>query len=64
MYAATTAALHSLMSSTLPFKKNGESSTYEDQRMEMQIVGTDSLHGQWGPGPIPKLTPFTYWNRK
>jgi hypothetical protein len=23
----------------------------------------DVFDGQWGSGPIPKLTPFTYWNR-
>jgi hypothetical protein len=23
----------------------------------------DVYNGQWGPGPIPKLIPFKYWNR-
>ena len=64
MHAAAIAALHSLMCSTLPFKEKKESSTKEDQRMQMQVVGTDSFHGQWDPEPIPKVTPFTYWNRK
>ena len=64
MQAAASAALHSLMSSTLPFQKKGKSRSYEDQRMQLQTVSTGSFHGQWGPGPIPKLTPFTYWNRK
>ena len=63
MQATATVALHSLMSSTLPFQKEGESSSYEDQCMQMQTVGMGSLHGQWCLGPIPKLTPFTYQNR-
>ena len=64
MQALATATLHFLMSSTLPFKKEGESNSYEDERMQMQSVGTGSFHRQWGLGSIPKLTPFTYWNRK
>ena len=64
MQAATTTALHSLMFSTQPFEKEGESSLYEEQRMEMHTVGTYNFHGQWGPRPIPKFIPFTYWNSK
>jgi hypothetical protein len=32
---------------------------------EMQLLmwRSDVFHGQWGPGPIPKMTHFTYWNR-
>jgi hypothetical protein len=32
---------------------------------ESQLLNwrSDVFDGQWGPGPIPKLTHFTYWNR-
>lgn len=45
-------------------QRNRESSTKEDQCMQMQVISSDILNRQWGPWPISKLTPFIYWNRK
>ena len=64
MQAAATAALHSLMFNNPPFPKKTKYGSHGDDQMLMQTFGPDRFHGQWGPGPVPKLTPFTYWNRK
>jgi hypothetical protein len=37
---------------------------YPSQQTSVDIVRTNSSHGQWRIGPIPKLTPFTFWDRK
>ena len=46
------------------FQNERKSPSFGDQSMHVSNVGTNSFHEHWGPWPIPKLTPFTYWNQK
>lgn len=36
---------------------------YTDKELQLLHRPSNVYHGQWGPGPIPRLTEFKYWNR-
>lgn len=56
-------ALRSVLRGATPNTTEGLRRQLTVQESQLLNWRSNVFDGQWGPGPIPKLTPFTYWNR-
>jgi hypothetical protein len=61
--ALASKALNSVLKGSTESRRQGLGRLLTAQESQLLNWRADVYDGQWGPGPIPKLTPFTYWNR-
>jgi hypothetical protein len=61
--ALASKALNSVLKGSAESRRQGLGRLLTAQESQLLNWRADVYDGQWGPLPIPKLTPFTYWNR-